>query len=70
MTRLASIRMSLAIAAAASVVAVTRPLQADVVELTKRVAGTTVHYKVVLPNGYDPGKAYPGILALAAARKR
>jgi predicted esterase len=23
-----------------------------------------VHYKVVLPNGYDPNKAYPGILVL------
>ena len=28
--------------------------------MTKKVAGTTVHYKVVLPNGYDPAKAYPG----------
>jgi hypothetical protein len=31
--------------------------------MTKKVAGTTVQYKVVLPNGYDPSKAYPGILA-------
>ena len=42
-----------------------RPLHAEVLALTKKVAGTTVHYRVVLPNGYDPGKAYPGILALA-----
>lgn len=38
-------------------------LHAEVMELTKTVAGTTVHYKVVLPNGYDPAKTYPGILA-------
>src|SRR3954468_24700681 len=38
------------------------PTQADVRELTKKVAGTTVHYKVVLPNGYDTAKAYPAVL--------
>jgi predicted peptidase len=36
--------------------------KADVLEKTKNVGGTTVHYKVVLPNHYDPGKAYPGVL--------
>lgn len=36
---------------------------AEILEKTKKVAGTTVHYKVVLPNGYDPMKAYPAILA-------
>ena len=41
----------------------TQPLQAELLEKTKKVGGTTVHYKVVLPNGYDPAKAYPGILA-------
>jgi predicted peptidase len=40
------------------------PARADVVELTKKVAGTMVQYKVVLPNGYDPAKGYPAILAL------
>ena len=40
------------------------PLQAEVLESTKNVGGTTVHYKVVLPNGYDPAKAYPAILAM------
>ncbi len=40
------------------------PLQAEVLENTKKVGKTTVHYKVVLPNGYDPAKTYPGILAL------
>ena len=41
-----------------------QPLRAEVLERTKKVSGTTVQYKVVLPNGYDPGKAYPGIIAL------
>jgi polyhydroxybutyrate depolymerase len=39
------------------------PAHADVVELSKKVAGTTVQYKVVLPSGYDPAKSYPAILA-------
>ena len=41
-----------------------QPLHAEQFEKTKKVGGTTVHYKVVLPNGYDPAKAYPAILAL------
>src|SRR6202795_2852239 len=41
----------------------TQPLQAEVLEKTKQVGGTTVHYKTVLPNGYDPAKAYPAVLA-------
>jgi predicted esterase len=36
---------------------------AELLEKTKKVGSTTVHYKVVLPNGYDPAKAYPAILA-------
>jgi len=43
--------------------AIALPLQAEVVEKTRDVNGTTVHYKVVLPNGYDKSKAYPAILA-------
>ena len=37
--------------------------QAELLEKTKKVGGTTVRYKVVLPNVYDPAKAYPAILA-------
>jgi len=59
-----SVRTSWALAAALVVPFVVRPLQADVQELTKKVAGVTVHYKVVLPNAYDPAKAYPAILVL------
>ena len=41
----------------------TRFAQADLLEKTKKVGATTVHYKVVVPNGYDSSKAYPAILA-------
>ena len=41
----------------------TQPLHAELQEKTKKVGKTTVQYKVVLPNGYDPAKAYPAILA-------
>jgi poly(3-hydroxybutyrate) depolymerase len=37
--------------------------RAEVRELSKKVAGVTVNYKVVLPTGYDPAKTYPAILA-------
>ena len=38
---------------------------ADVLDKTRDVGGTSVHYKVVLPNDYDPAKAYPAVLAFA-----
>jgi predicted esterase len=41
----------------------TQSLHAELLEKSKKVAGTTVQYKVVLPNGYDPAKTYPAILA-------
>src|SRR6202453_2140182 len=41
----------------------TQPVQAELLEKTKKVAGTTVRYKDVHPNGYDPAKTYPAILA-------
>jgi pimeloyl-ACP methyl ester carboxylesterase len=45
------------------VIFATQPLHADVVEKTTKAVGRTVHYKVVLPNGYEPARTYPGILA-------
>src|SRR5437899_1406239 len=50
---------------AAAVVAMfaTQPVRAELLEKSKKVAGTTVRYKVVLPSGYDPAKTYPAILA-------
>ena len=56
--------MLLAAATAAVAMLLTAPVRAELLEQTKDVAGTTVHYKVVLPNGYDPAKAYPAVLAL------
>ena len=53
----------LLVLAAAAAMSAAQPLQAELIEKTKKVGGATVHYKVVLPNGYDPAKAYPGILA-------
>jgi len=50
--------------AVALVVFATPTLRAEVLEKTKKIAGTTVDYKVVLPSGYDAAKAYPAILAL------
>jgi poly(3-hydroxybutyrate) depolymerase len=52
------------LAAAAVALFSSQSLHAELLEKTKKVAGTTVNYKVVLPNGYDSAKAYPGILAL------
>jgi len=55
----------LAVATAAAVaISAAQPLYAEQLEKSKKVGGTTVHYKVVLPNGYDPATAYPAILAL------
>ena len=53
----------LAAAMAATVMFMLQPLQAEVIEKSTKVAGATVFYKVVLPDGYDPAKAYPAILA-------
>jgi poly(3-hydroxybutyrate) depolymerase len=39
-----------------------QPVHADLTEKTTQAGGRTVHYKVVLPNGYQSAKAYPGIL--------
>src|SRR5499426_2225152 len=54
---------AVATAAAALAIVLSQPLRADVLEGTKTVGATTVHYKTVLPNGHDPAKTYPAILA-------
>jgi poly(3-hydroxybutyrate) depolymerase len=38
--------------------------RAELLEKSRSVAGVTVHYKVVLPAGFDAAKAYPAIIAL------
>jgi poly(3-hydroxybutyrate) depolymerase len=40
------------------------PARADVLEKARQVGRVMVQYKVVLPNGYDATKTYPGIIAL------
>ena len=52
----------LSFALAALVMVLTQPVGAEVLENTKMVGGTTVHYKTILPNGYDPAKPYPAVL--------
>src|SRR5580658_5735528 len=55
--------MLLAPAIAVVVMFLAEPVRAEVLEQMKTVSSTTVHYKIVLPDGYDPAKAYPAILA-------
>ncbi len=38
---------------------------AETQEKTATIAGTTVHYKVILPRTYDASRAYPAVLAFA-----
>ena len=63
MKRLSSRWMLAAFAAAALVSFCARPLAAEVLEKTQKIGRTTVQYKVVLPDGYDPAQVYPAILA-------
>jgi poly(3-hydroxybutyrate) depolymerase len=64
MNRSRSKWMTLSIVAAVVAMCAIQSARAELLEKSKKVAGTTVHYKVVLPGGYDPAKAYPAILAL------
>jgi predicted esterase len=59
-----NLNWTLPVLAAALVMSATLPFKAELLEKTKKVGSTTVHYKVVLPTGYDASEAYPAILAL------
>jgi len=48
----------------AAVMLAARAASAEVLERLMTVGDSRVQYKVVLPEGYDPAKAYPAILAL------
>jgi poly(3-hydroxybutyrate) depolymerase len=63
MKALKSTWMLSAMTMAAAAMLTTEPLRAEVLENTKEIGGVTVHYKVVLPAGYDRSKEYPAILA-------
>jgi len=52
------------VVAMAAIAMAATPVGAEVRDGTKIANGMTVHYKVVLPNGYDPAKAYPAVIAL------
>lgn len=54
-------KILLGIAIAFSIAA--NSLTGEVLDKTKKIGSTTVHYKIILPNAYDPAKAYPGVLA-------
>src|SRR5215467_11036639 len=62
MTKLSVSGIGLVIAAAGALCAL--DASASVIERSMRIAGTDVHYKLVLPDGYDAAKAYPGIIVL------
>jgi polyhydroxybutyrate depolymerase len=49
--------------AIAAVILATQPVAAELLEKSAKVGNVTVHYKVVLPDNYDPAKTYPAILA-------
>ena len=56
-------RWALVVPAALAVATfVPQPLRAELIEKTKQVGSTVVHYKAVLPDAYEPAKAYPGVL--------
>lgn len=48
---------------AASLLVASHPLGAEVLDKAANIAGATVHYKLILPKGYDSAKAYPAVLA-------
>lgn len=62
MNKLSVNRLGLALTAAAGLCAL--DASASVVERSMRIASTDVHYKVVLPDGYDAAKTYPGVIVL------
>jgi poly(3-hydroxybutyrate) depolymerase len=57
-------RMLPAFIAAATAAWLAQPVRAEVIERTMLVGRTTVHYKTVLPDNFDPAKAYPAVVAL------
>jgi pimeloyl-ACP methyl ester carboxylesterase len=55
-------RAALCLAAAALAAFASHEAAAEVSQRIMRVAGSTVNYKLVLPNGYDAANTYPAIL--------
>jgi predicted peptidase len=63
MNTIGLMRILSGVAVASSLVLGGVPATASVLEQTRKVAGVSVDYKVVLPDGYDATKTYPAILA-------
>jgi len=42
---------------------------AETIAKARRFGGITIRYKIVLPNAYDPARAYPAILAFAGGHQ-
>jgi poly(3-hydroxybutyrate) depolymerase len=63
MTTAGFARMVLGVAAAMPIVFGGAAASASVLERSQNISATTVHYKVVLPEGYDAAKSYPAIIA-------
>ena len=49
--------------------ALTSHANAETIAKAGRFGGITIRYKIVLPNAYDPARAYPAILAFAGGRQ-
>jgi poly(3-hydroxybutyrate) depolymerase len=64
MTQRLSMRILPGFIAAATATWLIQPLRAEVIERTMLIGRTTLHYKTVLPDNYDPAKAYPAVVAL------
>jgi poly(3-hydroxybutyrate) depolymerase len=41
------------------------PAGAEVLDKTFTARGSTIHYKLVVPDGYDPARTYPAVISLA-----
>lgn len=63
MTKNRTIRAGLRLLFAATALLTVINASASVVDKTMKAAGLDVQYKVVLPDGYDPARSYPAILA-------
>lgn len=63
------IRTLSAVALASSILFGGAAAQASVVDATKEIAGLTVSYKIVLPDGFDAAETYPAIIAFGGGRQ-
>jgi predicted peptidase len=58
-------RHALVSLAASAMLAAAPTIKAEVLQKTMSIGSTTVSYELVLPNNYDAGKAYPGVLGFS-----